>query len=138
MRKLLCALLFAAVTAPGGAQTSPGPSLTLDEALRLARQNNPLYLQAINGRRRAETALRSAYGTLLPSATTSLGSGYRQGKPQFFQGVAFGANSDVLSSSWGLNLNYSVNPGALAALRAEQALLDAAEYDVTGADQTLK
>jgi outer membrane protein len=138
MLKLLCALLFAAVAAPGRAQTSPGPSLTLEEALRLARQNNPLYLQAINGRRRAETALRSAYGALLPSANTSLGSSYRQGKPQFFQGVEFGANSDILSSSWGLNLNYTINPGAVAALRTEQALLDAAEYDVTGADQALK
>ncbi|HVT40857.1 MAG TPA: TolC family protein [Gemmatimonadaceae bacterium] len=137
MRKLLCGLLFA-VTAPSGAQISPGPSLTLDEALRLARQNNPVYLQAISGRRRAETALRSAYGVLLPSASTTFGSAYRQGKPQFFQGVAFGANSDVLSSSWGLNFSYTINPGAVAALRTEQALLEAAEYDLTGAEQSLK
>ena len=138
MRKLLCTLFFLGVAGPLAAQGSGGPTLTLEEALGLAKQNNPLYLQSINSRHRAENALRSAYGTLLPSASTSFGSSYRQGKPQFFQGVAFGANSDVLSSSWGLNFNYNINPAALAALKTEKALLEAAETDVTGAEQSLR
>jgi outer membrane protein len=138
MRKLLCALLFLGVGGPAAAQNASGPALSLDEALSLAKQNNPLYLQSITGRRRAEVALRSAYGALLPTANTSIGSGYRQGKPQFFQGVAFGANSDVLSSSWGLNFNYSINPGALAALKSERALLDASDADVSGAELALR
>jgi outer membrane protein len=139
MRKLLCALLLTTTGMPAAAQSvGAGATLTLDEALSLSRENNPLYLQSINGRRRAETALRSAYGALLPTASSSLGSGYRQGKPQFFQGVEFGANSDVLSSSWGLNIGYNINPGALAALHSQRALLDAAYSDVTGAAQNLK
>ena len=138
MHKLLVALLLSGIAGPLTAQAAPGPALALDDALLLAKQNNPLYLQAINGRRRSEDALRAAYGTLLPTASASLGSGYRQGKPQFFQGVAFGANSDVLSSSWGLNFNYSISPGALSALRSQKAQLEASEFDVTGADQSLK
>ena len=141
MRKMLCALFVLATAQPCAealAQGANGPTLTLDEAIALARQNNPTYLQSVNGRRRAETALRSAYGALLPRASTSLSSGYRQGKPEFFSGVSFGANSDVLSSSWGLNFSYSINPAVIAALRAQQSNVDASNADVTASEQNLR
>lgn len=137
MRKTLCAMLLL-ISSRASAQGAVGPTLTLEEALTLARQNNPTYLQAVNGRRRAETALRSAYGTLLPRASTSLSSGYRQGKPEFFSGVSFGANSDVMSSSWGLNFSYSINPAVIAALRVQQASLTASDADVVASEQNLR
>lgn len=138
MPKLLYALLALGLAAPASAQRASGPTLALEDALALAKLNNPAYLQALNGRRHAETALRSAYGSLLPTASSSIGSSYRQGKSQFFQGVEFGANSDVLSSSWGLNFNYSINAAAITALRSQQALLEASDADVVAADQNLK
>jgi outer membrane protein len=112
--------------------------LSLDEAIVLAKQNNPAYLQFINGRRRAESALRAAYGTLLPSASTNIGAGYRQGKPQIFQGVAFGSTSDIISSNWGLNFNYNISAGALAALRSQKSALDAADATLSSQDQLLR
>ncbi|MFI5310840.1 MAG: TolC family protein [Gemmatimonadales bacterium] len=138
MRFRLFATAMLAIAQAAGAQSSVGPTLTLDDALSLAKKNNPLYLQSLNGRDRAGTALRSAYGTLLPSASSSFQTGFRQGKPQFFGGVQFGANSDQISSSWGLSFNYSISAGALNALKAFKAQVDASDRDVTGSEQALR
>ena len=85
-RQACLVLSLAAPLAAQGARTT----LTLSEALDLAKRNNPAYLQSITGRTRAGAALRSAYGALLPSADVSLGSSFREGRPQFFGGLAFG------------------------------------------------
>lgn len=138
MRKLVCALLLAGFALPAAAQSGPGETLSLDEAIALAKQNNPAFQQFLNSRKRAETSLRSAYGTLLPTASTNLGAGFRQGKPQIFQGIAFGSTSDILSSNWGLNFNYQLSAGALAALRATKAQLDAADATISSQDQLLR
>ena len=74
MPKLLYALLALGLAAPASAQRASGPTLALEDALALAKLNNPAYLQALNGRRHAETALRSAYGSLLPTASSSIGA----------------------------------------------------------------
>jgi outer membrane protein len=133
----LLALALAAPVAVARAQTGVPASLTLEEALKLAKQNNPSYLQIQNSRRRAELAVRNSYGAFLPNASTSLGAGYRQGKPQFFAGVAFGSNSDIMSSSWGLNFNSSLSAGTFANLRRSQSNENAASMDVAAAEQSL-
>src|SRR5580693_6968035 len=125
MRKLWCALLFLATALPAAGQSATGPTLSLDDALALAKANNPTYLQAGNGRRRADANLRAARGQFLPQASTSFGTGYRQGKPQFFDGVAFGSNSDILSSSWGLNINANLSASSFSSVTAARANLDA-------------
>ena len=144
MRLLKLSLLSIALAMPvavpmaAGAQTSSVPtSLTLEDAIRLSKQNNPVYLLALNSRRRAEHAVRSAYGAFLPTATTNTSFGYRQGKPQLFNGVAFGANSDLLSSSWGLSFNASLSANTFANLRRTQANEDASYNDVAGSEQAL-
>lgn len=126
-----------ATAAPVLAQSPVPASLTLEDALRLAKQNNPLYLQSLNGRRRAEHAVRNAYGAFLPSANTNFGTSYRQGKPQFFAGVQFGSNSDIMSSSWGLNFNANLSANTFANLRRSQSNEDAADTDVTDAENAL-
>jgi outer membrane protein len=139
MRTLWCALLLVGTAGPLVAQGAPSATrLTLEEALSLAKQNNPTYLQSVNGRRRAEAALRSAYGAFLPSASTSLSAGYRQGLPEFFGGVAFGATSDILSSSWGLSFSSRLSARTFTNMRAARAQLDAAQSDLSGAEQTLR
>lgn len=138
MRHLLSALLVFATAKGAAAQGGAGASLSLNDALALAKANNPTYLQSLNGRARAGTALRSAYGTLLPQASTSFSTGFRQGLPQFFGGVEFGANANTISSSWGLNFSYAISAGAIQALKAYKAQVDASDQDVTGADQLLR
>lgn len=130
------ALLFAISTAAAQAPAVP-TTLSLEEALRLAKQYNPTYLQTVTARARAGRQVRNAYGAFLPSASTGMSGGYRQGKPQFFNGVAFGANSDVLSSSWGLSFNEQLSANSFANLRRSQANEDAADFDTRDAEQTL-
>ena len=138
MRHLWSALIVLGTALPVAAQGGAGATLTLDEALALAKKNNPLYLQTMNGRVRADAALRTAYGAFLPTANTSFSTGYRQGKQQFFGGVAFGATSDILSSSWGLDFSARVNAGTVANMRRSRASLDAAQSDVAGAEANLR
>ncbi|MEA3245707.1 MAG: TolC family protein [Gemmatimonadota bacterium] len=134
--KLTAMALVVATAAPLGAQQVPA-SLSLEDAIGLAKRNNPTYLQSLNARRRAGNAVRNAYGAFLPTANTSLGASYRQGKPQFFAGVAFGSNSDILSSSWGLNFNLGLSANTFANLRTSQANEDAADSDARTAELSL-
>lgn len=138
MRHILTALVVSAVALPAAAQSAPASTLTLDEAISIAKKNNPVYQQQLSGRTRAVLALRSAYGAFLPGADASFGSGYRQGKPEVFGGVAFGATSDLISSSWGLNFNARLSASTVTEVRRAKANVDAAEADVAAADVALR
>ncbi|MGH7622089.1 MAG: TolC family protein, partial [Gemmatimonadaceae bacterium] len=71
------------------AQQAPatGQSLTLDQAINTARQNNPALQETRNLVRNAESNVRLAYSALLPSAQASLGGGYTQAGTQLVQGI---------------------------------------------------
>jgi outer membrane protein len=138
MRKLLIAVVVTGFAASAAAQAAVSGSLSLEDALAIAKKNNPTYQQQLTGRTRAAAALRSAYGAFLPGADASLSSGYRQGKPQAFGGIAFGATSDVISSNWGLNFNARFSTSQLADLRSAKVSLEAAESDVSAADLGLR
>lgn len=142
MRQLLCSLALCAVATPLVAQTpaapaATGPVLTLDEALGLARRNSPTYLQALEGRRRASAAVRSAWGNLTPDVSTNFGASFRQGRPQLINGIALGASADQIQSSYGVNAQLSVNSAALLAPRAQRLSADATEADIRASGQTL-
>lgn len=136
MRLLTLAPLSLLAAGSLGAQQVP-TTLSLTDAIGLARKNNPTYLQTVNAERRAGNAVRNAYGAFLPSVNSSLGAGYRQGKPQNFAGIAIGSNSDLLSSSWGLNLNLGISANTFANLRRNQQNEDAATADTRAAEQNL-
>ncbi len=138
MRNILTALVVSGVALHAAAQSATPSTLTLDDAIGIARKNNPTYQQQMTGRTSASLALRSAYGAFLPSADASLGSGYRQGKPESFGGVAFGATSDIISSNWGLNFNARFSAAALSELRRARANMDVAEADVSAAELSLR
>lgn len=138
MRSLRFVLLLPLLSAlPLGAQ-SARPILLLGDALEIATKNNPAYLQSVTGRTRAAAAVRAAYGALLPSADASLGASYREGRRQFFGGVAFGATSDIISSSWNLGANARLSYNSLNAIRRATASLDAAEAELDAAGFTLR
>ena len=132
MRALWRATLLLVVARPVAAQAGR-PTLTLTEALEIAKKNNPTYLQSITGRTRAAASLRSAYGQLLPSADVSASASYREGRPQFFGGVAFGATSDIVSSSWNLQGSMQLSLNTLAQIKRANASMDAADADVEAA-----
>ena len=85
-------------------------ALTLDDAISLARQNNPLLQQTKNLVRDADATIRTTYGALLPSVEREHRRGYTQGGTQFFQGVHFGgANPIRTTAAIGSALNYNIS-----------------------------
>lgn len=133
----LAVLAAQPVLAQAPASTS-GPTLTLQQAIAIAQQNNPLFLQTANGRRTADAQVRSAYGLLLPGASASFSSRYQQGGQQLFNGLSFSSNSDAVQSNYSLGVNYSINLGTLTGLRAARANARAANADVSGAAELLR
>src|SRR3954463_4167148 len=143
MRIPLLAALTVVLLAPAAlAQTptasSASPLLTLDDAVGLARRNNPVYLQQGMARRTADASVRSAKGALLPSADASFGTRYQQGGQQVFNGLSFSNSSDAIQSSYGLNLNYRVNSASFVNPKAAVANRDAVDADITGSGEQLR
>ncbi len=139
---ILGQIAYAQVPAPPSPSASTGradsTTLTLDDAITIARRNNPGYLQTTESRRVAEAQVRSAYGLLLPSSRASFSSGYQQGGQQVFNGLSFQNSSDVLTSSYFLGLNYTISAGAPAGLKAAVANQQAVDADISGAAETLR
>lgn len=142
MRLLRHAALLAVILGPvAQAQVSTpagGATLTLDEAIAIARKNNPSFLQTVNARRSADAQVRTARGELLPSADASLNGRFQQGGQQVFNGLSFSSSSDALQSSYNLGLSYQLNGARLLAPRQASANRRAADADVTGAAELLR
>ena len=126
---------------PSSVKQSPSSApttLTLDDAIALARQNNPTFLTTANERKTADAQVRQAYGALLPSSNASFYSGYQQGGDIFVQGGSLAVGSDQLQSGYQLGVNYRINAGTLVQPRAAKANRVAADADITGAAETLR
>jgi len=113
-------------------------TLTLDEAVQLARRNNPTFLQTVNARRAADANVRTSYASLLPSVSASLSGRYQQSGQQFVQGIALQNNSDIMQGSYGIGVNYTLNSDVLFAPRVAGASREAAEADVTGTAELMR
>jgi outer membrane protein len=142
MRHLLLISLVAAAT-QASAQVVPRDSvaptaLTIDQAIELARRNNPELQQIQNNRIGARAAVRSAYGALLPSADASLSAQRQQGGQQIFSGTSLGASSDVNQSNYQIGVNYRINSATLITPSLQRANRDAVEADITGATSNLR
>lgn len=84
MRSPLIAALFS-ILAPLAAHAQDLPArLTLEDALRIARIQNPLFRQAIAERNVIDAQRRHGLGALLPSLSASLGTG--GGSSRFLSG----------------------------------------------------
>jgi outer membrane protein len=134
----LALVLAASAASAQAAMPTPGAPLTLDDAISLARRNNPAFLSVANNRRTADAAVRSARGALLPSADASFGSRYQQGGQQVFNGLSFTNSSDAIQSSYGLNLSYRINSASFVNPKAAMANRDAVEADITGNSEQLR
>ena len=132
------AMLAAQVPSSPQQPQSSSTALTIDEAISLARQNNPLYLQTANERKSADAQVKNAYGALLPSSNAQFYSGYQQGGSLFVNGGTLAVGSDQLQSQYYLGLNYRLNAGTLVQPRAAKANRVAADADITGAAETLR
>lgn len=126
-----------AAPARADAQGTAPTTLTIEQAVALARRNNPDFLATRNNRRSAAAETRSAYGALLPQVNASLSGQYQQGGRQFFSGVALGSNTDVVQSQYNVGLTYRVNAGNFIAPRVQRANQAAVDADIAGAAENL-
>lgn len=105
------------------AQQAPA-TLSLGEAIHLARMNNPDFLATANDATESDWAVRAAYGALLPSANVSTGMQY-QGEGSQRLGIftsddlGVSATTGYLLSSYSLGLSYRLDGEVL--LRPAQA-----------------
>ena len=118
--RLVAFLAIPAQVAFGQQQPSAtvrGTTLTLEEAIATARQNNPQLVQTQNNVRNQDAQVRTTYGQLIPQASLGFGTTFNQGGTQYFNGVAIpGGSSSSYQSGYNLSLRYSI--GAQAHLRA--------------------
>jgi outer membrane protein len=141
MRTLVLALAVVAAAPSIRAQSAPAPTsalLTLDDAITLARRNNPVYLSQSSARRTADAAIRSAKGALLPSADASFSSRYQQAGQQVFSGQSFSNSSPTLQSGYNLGLNYRINKSTFLTPKAAVANREAVEADINGSGELLR
>ncbi|HEX6938279.1 MAG TPA: TolC family protein [Longimicrobiales bacterium] len=140
---LLAGLL---VAAPAAAQQLP-QRLTLAEALRIARANNPTYLQAVQAVEGAAARERQAWGRFLPSLSTSLS--FRGVNRRSLTGQGdFGevlenptyVEATTSSTSQGVSLGMTLFDGFgnLNTLRAERAGMRAVEAAAGAAEVQLR
>ena len=134
---LLLALLMAALAITSLVAQEPAASaLTLEEAIDLARNNNPVFLSQSNDQGVADWQVREAYGAFLPTATASGGFSYTAAGVQRFGTVELGRQStDWYQSSYRLGLNWTLDgntifgtSNARANSAATAARIDAAEF----------
>lgn len=141
MTRFLFALSFVAVqaaAAQGSRDTITKSTLTMDEAIAIARRNNPDFLQTVNNRHTASAAVRSAYGALLPTADFSFSATRQQSGQQIVSGSALGASSDINQSAYRFGFGYRLNSATLLTPSLQRANKDAVEADITGAGQNLR
>ncbi|MEX2467753.1 MAG: TolC family protein [Gemmatimonadota bacterium] len=128
----LCCTALAAAAAEGQER------LTLDEAVTLARQNNPNFLSTENDRGAAAWQERAAYGAFLPRADASASAGYTEAGTQRIGTLDFGSQStDWYSSSYNVGLTWTLDGNTIFGVsnarnsrRATDARVDAAAFDL--------
>lgn len=139
MRRTLLFALATFVAAPLAAQASAQQeTLTLDEAVELARRYNPSYQTQLNDRRRTGLGVRSAYARLLPTSSANMGFGWREGGKEIIAGQPTGASFDVLTSNYGVSFGIGYDLNSILAPRQQNALLDAADARVHSQEQALR
>jgi outer membrane protein len=141
----LAAVSGTVATAPALLAQQPAPTapvsgnvLTLADAITLARRNNPTVQSAATARRTAAAAARAANGAFLPSVNTGFTSGFREGRQTFFQGQAFGAANDQLSTDISATASMNFSLATLNDRRAARANQEATEADITGSEQLVR
>jgi outer membrane protein len=117
---------------------SAGPLLSLADALKLARDHNPTYLQSGVARKLASATLRAAYGQWLPQLTASIFAQYQEAGSEVEYGQQLGASSAYDLSQYQIGLTYTLNASVLFSPSVQRANRDAAQADLTAAGMTLR
>lgn len=135
---LAAAPSLAAAQSTNAPAPAVGSTLSIAEAIAIAKRSNPGYQTTLDTRKTAANAVRVANGNFLPSLNSSFGGGYREGRQQLVNGQPFGTTNATLSSSGGIGIQYSIAPGDFSERKARIAEQSATEADIGGAEQNLR
>jgi outer membrane protein len=127
---------------PGTAQEAPA-TLSLDEAVQLARRYSPSFRQQANDAGVADWNVRAAYGALLPSLTLRSGIDWQAGgTPRFglFSGEDLGLSRspDYLFSDYSINVGLTLSGGTFFRMAQERAAREATHARIEAAAYTLE
>ena len=113
-------------------------SLTLQDAIELAYQNNPLLRQVANNLNPATWGVRNAYASFVPSLSISGRAGYSGAGTQNFLTTDFVQSSGTVGSSYNVGLNLNISGRTLMQPGVARANFAAAEASITGAEINLE
>lgn len=120
------------------AQTpAPPASLSVEQAVALARENSPEFLSQRNDQDLARWAARNSYQEFLPSAFASTSLGYQASGTQRFGAEVFGERPAYYSSGYQIGLQYDVSGAKLLRPGLARARARATEEQVSSADARL-
>ena len=138
MRPLLLSVGLVVCPAIAVCQQPVPATLSLADAISLARQHNPAYRQAIHDRSPAAWGVRNAWTSLwLPTVTASGGVSYAGPGEQNFLTSSFSQSVSTWSSSYSFLLDWTLNGQTLSQPGMRKAQLNAADADLTGAETNL-
>ncbi|HXM37915.1 MAG TPA: TolC family protein [Gemmatimonadales bacterium] len=128
---LLCPALVAA--------QQPAPvTLSLADAIAVARDKNPAYRQTLNNRGPAAWGVRSAYSSLLmPTITAAGGMSYTGPGSQTFLSSSFTQSVSTVSSFYDLGLSWQLSGTTLSQPGLAKAQQNATDADIAGAANVL-
>jgi outer membrane protein len=117
---------------------APAATLSLAEAIRQARGNNPGFRQVENDAGPARWGVRNAYGNFLPTVSVNGGLGYTGSGQSNLGGGFIQQTSPIINSSYGLSLNWQLDGTVLSGPGQAKANQRATEEDISGAESTLR
>jgi outer membrane protein len=130
---LLCLIGF--VTTAHAQERAP---LTVEQAIELARQNNPTYLQAVNALGPANWGVRAANANLyLPNADLGFFTSWQDAGDERLGGATFSQPS-ILLSQYAFSVSYTLNGTTLFQPGQRKAERSAAELRVNDAELFLQ
>jgi outer membrane protein len=136
---LLAGLLLgpAVAAAQHPAATTPA-TLSLADAIAVARDKNPAYRQALNDRGPAAWGVRNAFSSLLiPNVTATGGMTYTGPGSQTFLSSSFTQSVSTVSSFYDLGLSWQLSGTTLSQPGLAKAQQHATDADIAGAANTL-
>lgn len=137
------ALLALAVVASDAAAQQPPATMSLDEAVILARRYNPSFRMQVNDEGVADWNVRSAYGAFLPSLTTSGALDWQGGGTPnlgLLNAEDFGLSKtpDYLVSSYNIRVALNISGGTFFRMAQERAARESVRARIEAAGYTLE
>jgi outer membrane protein TolC len=116
--------------------------LSLEKAIEIALSNNPGFQATRNDGILADWEVRSAYGSLIPSASTNFGVSWQGAGEQVFGSLTAGQlgfmnQPSFIFSNYQLGLSYDINGTTLLAPRQKKANRAATQAQMAGAESNL-